>query len=180
MPLLKCVARPGSGNLCKLFGRTTEWNIGIYVLSVIIITIVGSLWIYGETRKTQEERDEWKSRSYMILIIGIILVSFTMGLNLIFYEIAFNEKCCRLENFIDDQIDKLKLKLSGENLLKETSRIAAEGISNELKKELKGTFIKSFLKGIAPQSAVGDDGLSLTKLLEVMKPSTKSPTLSRR
>lgn len=167
MPLLKCVPRAGSGNLCKLFGRTTEWNIGIYVLSVIIITIVGSLWIYGETRTNVEEKDTWKSRAYLILIIGIILVSFTMGLNLIFYEIAFNEKCCRLENFIDDQIDKLKVKLSGQNLLKETSRIAAEGISEELKKELKGTFMKTLLKGLVPSKGGGD--ISLEGLLNTMK-----------
>lgn len=136
--------KPAEG-LCKLFGRTTKFNIIIYITALSFIAISGSFWIYGITRSNPDEKKMWTDKAYISFIIGVIAVSFLWAANMIYYELAFNKKCVAVEKFIDKQINNLRDRLSSKNFAKETSRIVADTFTDELKKQLSGTFLESLL-----------------------------------
>ena len=129
-------------NLCKLFGRTTEFNIVIYVAAVLSIMISGGLWIYSITRSTQAEVNLWNQRAYISLIVGIISVAFMWAANMIYYELAFNKKCMAIERFIDQQIEKFRERISSRKIVEESTRV----LSEEFKKQFFGPFLRSLLE----------------------------------
>ena len=140
--------KPAQG-LCKLFGRTTEFNIIIYVTALIGIIITGSFWIYGMIQLNDEDRKKWVNRSYVSLIVGIIVVSFLWAANMIYYEVAFNKKCGAVERFIDKQIFNIRNRLDAKKLAQETSRVVADTLTDEFKKQLSGSFVTSLLSSLA-------------------------------
>jgi hypothetical protein len=118
-------------------------------VALICITISGSFWIYGMLNVDTDEQKKWFGHSYISFIIGIIIVSFLWTTNMIYYEIAFNKKCGAVEKYIDKQILNLRNKLDAKKLAEQTSRVVADTFTDELKKQLSGSFVSSLLSGLA-------------------------------
>lgn len=137
------------GNLCKLFSRSTEMNIAIYVISALTVIVFGTFWIYGKTRNNNELEIKWHTRSYITLVSGLIIVAFMMGFNMIYYELSFNEKCKRLETFINQQIEAFRTRLNAGQIGKEASRVVLDTFSKELKNNLPSILKSALMSGLS-------------------------------
>jgi flagellar basal body-associated protein FliL len=151
------------GDLCRLFSRTTELNILIYVLVCLIITVGGGMWVYGKYKAHEEDAEEsWETWSYYVLVIGAIVVSMVWAFNMIVYEVSFNRKCNAVEQFIDKQMTQLKSRIDPAKVAEDTSRVFVETLGNQLKSQggrmLKDYIVNEFKKAI-PARASGLSGM---------------------
>jgi hypothetical protein len=143
------------GDLCRLFSRSTELNIAIYIISVIFIILSGGFWIHGSNQTEQTEIDVWKKRASITAVIGIIVVSLLMAGNLIYYELAFNKKCDVFEQYLMRQKAELTSRLNPEavtqNLAKGASRVVAETLATEFKNQFGRAVLEQLKKEIGKE-----------------------------
>jgi hypothetical protein len=127
------------GELCRLFSRTTEFNISIYVIAIIFISLCGSFWIYGMQQQHPSDQKLWKDRAMITGIVGVITVSVLAAANMTYYELSFNKKCDILEKYINRQFLELKERFRPDRLASEmagkTSRAVAETLVTEFKNQ---------------------------------------------
>ena len=129
------------GDLCRLFSRSTKFNIAIYIIAVFFVCIFGGFWIYGKQRDSADEQKAWQDKAYITAVVGLITVSGLISANMILYELTFNEKCNRLEKFIERQATQLKARLDpvnlSEQLTSNVSRAVAKTITSSFSDKLK-------------------------------------------
>ena len=146
---------PAKG-LCNLFGRTTEFNIFIYLTIIIAILIFGAMWAYGLTRDVKELKDKWTEKAYTSLVVSTIIIALLWTANMIYYEVVFEKKCGAVEQLLNESIVNVKSRLKPENiatnLAQQTSRVVADTFAKEFSSQLKnqltgvvGNAIKSYL-----------------------------------
>jgi len=147
------------GNICRLFGRTTEWNIAIYITGLIFVLTFGIMWIYAKTRDDVAERNLWESRSYIGMVVGIIVVAFLLTGNMIFYEVSFNKKCDAFERYINGHLAELKSNLDVDNVIQRVTSRTANGIADKVT-----TKFMDALKTAAVNKVTAETGLPLGEL----------------
>jgi len=127
------------GDLCRLFSRTTEFNISIYVITIIFICLCGFFWIYGMQQQDSSDQKKWKDRAIVTGIVGVIVVSVLAASNMTYYELSFNRKCDILEKYLNRQFSELRERFRPDRLATEmagkTSRVMAETLASEFKNQ---------------------------------------------
>lgn len=134
-------------NLCKLFGRTTTFNILIYISFFALVFTCGYIFIYGITREDEKEKKKWFKTGYIVTIISIIFICLLVTCNWIFFELSFSKKCEKLDQFIQEQIENLKTKVTVDNISRKTSEIISDTLASELKKQLKDKILNPLKSG---------------------------------
>lgn len=134
------------GDLCRLFSRSTELNIAIYIIALIFIILAGGFWIHGSNQANQEESEMWKKRASITTVVGVIVVSLLMAGNLIYYELAFNKKCDVLEQYLLKQKAEFMARLNPENVTQNFARGASRVMAETLTKEFKSQFGRAVLE----------------------------------
>jgi hypothetical protein len=102
----------------------------------MIVFVFGSFWIYGKTRTNKQEQEMWETRSYITIVVGLIVLSFMIAGNMIYYEVSFNKKCAAVEHFMTKQLDRLKSQVDVNKIATDTSRIIADALTKEVKSRL--------------------------------------------
>ena len=135
------------GDFCRLFSGSTGLNIAIYIIAVLFVTLAGIFWIYG-TRASGDDVQLWKDRATMVVVVGIIIVSFLWAANMIYYEISFNKKCDALEQYLMRQKAEFTARLDPKNLTKGASRIMAESLATEFKDQFGRAILDNLKKEV--------------------------------
>jgi len=143
------------GDLCRLFSRSTELNISIYVLVALFVAVAGGLWIYA-LRLPADDRTKpmWKDRAMIVAVGGIITVAALWAINMVRYEVAFNKKCDALERYLMRQKAEISAKLDPKNITGNASRVVAESLANEFKSQFGRAILDQLKKEVPALTAV--------------------------
>lgn len=129
------------GDLCRLFSRNTLLNVSTYITAVAFIGLFGILWINGKMQNNPKDEKRITDISYIIAIIGLIIVSSMLCVNYVMYEFEFKKKCELSENFIKKNLAELSVKLDPKKMASDASKVVVETFSKSFKTQLKDAIV---------------------------------------
>lgn len=111
--------------LCKVFGGRKVPNITIYILLAIVAVIGGALYVRTWTAENDDELKKRMKTFNIYLGCAIIVGAILLAIFFILGEWAWDTKCIRLEDYMNEKFSYLKRSFNVDNIASTvTNRIA--------------------------------------------------------
>lgn len=111
--------------LCRVFGNRKVPSITIYILLTITVIVGSALYIRTWTAANDDEVKERMKTFNIYLGCAIIVGAILLAIHFILAELAWDAKCTRLEQYVNERFSSLKRSFNVDNIASTvTNRIA--------------------------------------------------------